>query len=75
MTRTQVVEQLKKYFETKGKFLSYAEYIEQEDKPFRPQVIKKAVGRWPRLARLIGEVKPLVPVKPPVTKPVGAVKK
>lgn len=57
--KTALVEELKKYFETKGKFLDYLEYTKQEDAPFRAQVVKRYIGPWARLERLIGEVKPL----------------
>lgn len=66
--RTKLVEDLKEYFASKGKFLTYLEYVQQEDAPFRAQIIKRHVGTWARLERLIGEVKSL-PVEEPVKAP------
>lgn len=54
MTKTKLVQDLKEYFASKGKFLSYNEYIEAEDAPYRIQVIKRAVGSWARLERMVG---------------------
>jgi hypothetical protein len=66
--KTKLVEDLKEYFASKGKFLTYLEYVQQEDAPFRAQIVKRHVGTWARLERLVGEVKPL-PVKAPVKAP------
>lgn len=65
--KTKLIEDLKEYFASKGKFLTYSEYISEEDTPFRAQIVKRHVGTWARLQRLVGEVKPL-PVKEPVKK-------
>jgi hypothetical protein len=71
--RTKLVEELKAYFTEKGKFLQYHEYIEQDDKPYRPQLIKRVTGTWTRLERMIGEITPAVEepkkVEPPKEKP------
>lgn len=70
--KTTLIEGLKEYFASKGRFLSYLEYIDQEDAPYRVHIIRRHVGTWARLERLIGEVKPL-PVeekKAPVVAPV-----
>jgi hypothetical protein len=73
--KTKLIEDLKGYFASKGKFLTYLEYVQEEDTPFRAQIVKRHVGTWARLERLIGEVKPLqvevkpVPVKAPVKTP------
>jgi hypothetical protein len=69
--KTKLVEDLKEYFASKGKFLTYLEYVQQEDAPFRAQIVKRHVGTWARLERLVGEVKPL-PVKASVKAPVKA---
>ena len=60
--KTKLIEGLKEYFASKGKFLTYSEYISEGDAPFRAQIVKRHVGTWARLERLVGEVKPL-PVK------------
>jgi hypothetical protein len=77
--KTKLIEDLKEYFASKGKFLTYSEYISEGDAPFRAQIVKRHVGTWARLERLIGPVKPLPkkePVKEPVKKaPAAPVKK
>lgn len=65
MTRTKLVEDLKAYFNSKGKFLSYQEYILAEDAPFRIQVIKRSIGSWARVENMVGEILPPTPVAPP----------
>lgn len=60
MTKTKLVEDLKEYFASKGKFLTYAEYVEAEDAPYRPQIIKRMVGSWARLRSMVGMVEPEV---------------
>lgn len=69
--KTKLIEDLKEYFASKGKFLTYAEYTQEEDTPFRAQIIKRHVGTWARLERLIGEVTPLPKEEPkkPADKP------
>lgn len=69
--KTKLVEDLKGYFASKGKFLTYLEYVQEDDAPFRAQIIKRHVGTWARLERLVGEVKPL-PVKAPAKEQVKA---
>jgi hypothetical protein len=66
--RTKLVEELRAYFTAKGRFLPYHEYIEQEDMPYRPQLVKRTVGTWTRLQNMIGEIAPIVeePSKAPV---------
>lgn len=54
MTKTKLVNDLREYFASKGKFLSYNEYIEAEDAPYRIQIIKRAVGSWARLEKMVG---------------------
>ncbi len=70
--KTKLIEDLKEYFASKGKFLTYAEYVDQEDAPFRAQIIKRHIGTWARLERLVGEISPLPKEEPkaaPATKP------
>lgn len=67
--KTKLIEDLKEYFASKGKFLTYSEYISEVDAPFRAQIVKRHVGTWARLERLVGEVKPL-PVKVEVKEPI-----
>lgn len=69
MTKTKLVEDLKAYFATKGKFLSYAEYIAEEDTPFRVQIIKRSIGPWARLERMVGDIAPLPVVAPKLIVP------
>lgn len=69
--KTRLIEDLKEYFASKGKFLTYSEYISEQDTPFRAQIVKRHVGTWARLQRLVGEVKPL-PVEKPVKAPAKA---
>lgn len=66
MTKTKLVEDLKAYFNSKGKFLSYQEYILAEDAPFRAQLVKRSIGTWARLEKMVGEIVPSAPVAPPV---------
>lgn len=77
MTKTKLVEDLKEYFASKGKFLTYSEYIEQEDAPYRPQLIKRAVGSWARLKTMVGQIEaPVVEQEEaPVQKPKPVEKK
>lgn len=83
MTKTKLVEELKEYFTSKGKIMSYNEYVLQEDAPIGAQIIRRAIGPWSRLERMLGEINPVaaevipeLEVAPtvkvaPVTKPVG----
>ena len=75
--KTKLIEDLKEYFASKGKFLTYSEYISEGDAPYRAQIVKRHVGTWARLQRLVGEIKPIPtkehvkpkePVKAQVTK-------
>ena len=75
--KTKLIEDLKEYFASKGKFLTYSEYISEGDAPYRAQIVKRHVGTWARLQRLVGDIKPLPvkepakpkePIKAPVTK-------
>lgn len=63
---------MREFFTKKGRTLTYAEYIDLEEVPVRSQVIKRTVGSWARLLKLVGDIKPVIkePVKP-VTKPVS----
>jgi hypothetical protein len=52
MTRSKLLEQLKIYFEKKGKILTPEEYKAADDAPYRFQVVKRTVGSWARLKNL-----------------------
>jgi hypothetical protein len=73
MSRASVLKELDKYFKQKGKVLTYNEYIEQEDAPVRVHIIKRAVGPWGRIEKLLGkmpaEVVVSVEVKAPEAEP------
>ena len=56
MAKKKLVDDLREYFTSKGKFLSYQEYIAAEDAPFRVQIVKRYVGTWARLENMIGEI-------------------
>jgi hypothetical protein len=56
MAKKKLVDDLREYFTSKGKFLSYPEYIAAEDAPFRAQIVKRYVGTWARLENMIGEI-------------------
>ena len=58
MAKKKLVDDLREYFTSKGKFLSYQEYIAAEDAPFRAQIVKRYVGTWARLENMIGEIAP-----------------
>lgn len=64
MSKARLVADLKEYFASKGKFLNYVEYNAEEDTPYRVQIIKRHVGTWARLERLIGPVEPKPDPKP-----------
>jgi hypothetical protein len=66
--KTKLIEDLKEYFTSKGKFLTYLEYVEAEDAPFRAQIVKRHVGTWARLERLIGEIEAPKAVTKPAPK-------
>jgi hypothetical protein len=73
MAKKKLVDDLREYFTSKGKFLSYQEYIAAEDAPFRVQIVKRYVGTWARLENMIGEIAPksvapkATPVNPQIT--------
>lgn len=67
--RTKLVEDLREYFTAKGGFMTYNEYIQQDDVPYRPQLVKRVAGSWARLERMIGEIKAPEPVAPPPAPP------
>lgn len=73
MTRNGIVKLLKEYFAKKGQTMSYKEYVEQDDWPVRPVLVKRIAGPWNRVLRLVGEIEPLEPepvvqeVKPSIT--------
>jgi hypothetical protein len=72
MAKKKLVDDLREYFTSKGKFLSYQEYTAAEDAPFRAQIVKRYVGTWARLENLIGEIVPkTVPKAAPVATPVN----
>jgi hypothetical protein len=64
MAKKKLVDDLREYFTSKGKFLSYQEYTAAEDAPFRAQIVKRYVGTWARLEKLVGEIAPKVAPKP-----------
>ena len=72
MSRQTLIETLKEYFTAKGKFLTMEEYKEQEDAPYRFQIVKRTVGSWSRLKGLVGEITPVAkpaPAPKPTPKP------
>jgi hypothetical protein len=72
MAKKKLVDDLREYFTSKGKFLSYQEYIAAEDAPFRAQIVKRYVGTWARLENMIGEITPKSePKVAPKAKPVN----
>lgn len=74
MTRAHLIKVLRDYFTSKGRILTYQEYIAAEDTPCRIQFVKRQIGSWARLEKLIGEIeKPVAEVKPEI-KPKLAVK-
>jgi hypothetical protein len=56
MSKIAVLKELDKYFKEKGKVLTYNEYIQQEDAPVRVHIIKRVVGPWGRMERLLGKI-------------------
>lgn len=66
MSKKKLVDDLREYFTSKGKFLSYQEYIAEEDAPFRAQIVKRYVGTWARLENMIGEIAPKSAPEPKV---------
>jgi hypothetical protein len=58
MAKKKLVDDLREYFTSKGKFLSYQEYTAAEDAPFRAQLVKRYVGTWARLENLVGPIEP-----------------
>lgn len=75
MSRQILIATLKDYFTAKGKFLTMDEYKEQEDAPYRFQIVKRTVGSWSRLKGLVGDISaPVAAVAPkqPAPKPVAA---
>ena len=55
MSRISVLKELDAYFKEKGRILSYNEYIKEEDAPVRVHIIKRVVGPWGRMERLLGK--------------------
>lgn len=53
LNRTLVLRALIKYFEEKGRVLTYQEYAQETDTPVRVQSIKQLFGSWARLERLM----------------------
>lgn len=53
LNRTLVLRALIKYFEEKGRVLTYQEYAQETDTPVRVQSIKQLFGSWARLERII----------------------
>lgn len=54
MSRIAVLKELDTYFKEKGRILTYNEYIKEEDTPVRVHIIKRVVGPWGRMERLLG---------------------
>jgi len=52
-SRTEVLETLTKYFETKGRVLTSQEYAHETDTPIRIQQVNAFFGSWKRLERLL----------------------
>lgn len=69
MSRQAILETLKGYFASKGKFLTMEEYKEAEDAPFRFQIVKRTFGSWSRLKGLVGDID--APTPAPTPKPVA----
>lgn len=65
MTKKQIIEGLREYFSKKGKFLTISEYVDQPDTPFRLVMIKRSVGNWRRLQKIIGPIEPKAPKPEP----------
>lgn len=65
MSKAGITSILREYFEEKGKFMTYEEYLQSTDKPVRPHLIKRYVGNWNKLQNLIGPIEPKVvaPIK------------
>jgi hypothetical protein len=55
MSRISVLKELDTYFKEKGRILSYNEYIKEEDAPVRVHIIKRVLGPWGRMERLLGK--------------------
>lgn len=53
MTKKVIVDQLKEYFEQKGRVLTANEYREAEDAPIRIQVLKRKLGSWSRVINMV----------------------
>ena len=72
MTKFALAKSLREYFVKLGYFPTYAEYLALEDKPYRPHIIKRMLGSWARVERMVGPIDPIVekPVKEAVKKPV-----
>jgi len=54
MSKIAVLKELDAYFKEKGRILSYNEYIKEEDTPVRVHIIKRVIGPWGRMERLLG---------------------
>ena len=58
MTRkTTIIEQLKEYFDAKGKVMTAEEYKSQDDTPIRFVLIKRHIGSWSRMLNMLGSDK------------------
>lgn len=55
MTKKVIIDQLKEYFEQKGKVLTADEYKEAEDAPIRLQVLKRKIGSWSRIVNMVNK--------------------
>lgn len=55
--KRSIIKTLGNYFAFKGKVLTYEEYKEEKDAPIRLILIKRSIGSWARLLKLVGDIK------------------
>lgn len=60
MTKFALVNALRMYFAKLGYMPTYAEYLALEDKPYRPHIIKRMLGSWARVEKMIGPLDPVI---------------
>lgn len=51
--KAKIIEKLVMYFMEKGKILSYKEYVDAGDGPYRATHIRRKVGSWALIERII----------------------
>ena len=51
--RQKILRALIKFFEDKGRVLSYQEYAQEPDTPVRVQTVKQVFGSWAKMEKLI----------------------